>query len=258
MKIFAIPAFADNYIWALHTSDKEVYVVDPGEAAPVENMLSEKGLTLAGILVTHHHADHTGGIAALCSNRSIPVYGPSGNHIRGITHPVAEGDTVTVAGIALDVMAVPGHTLDHLAYVARKEGEPAALFCGDTLFAGGCGRLFEGTAEMMYTSLRRIGALPADTRVYCAHEYTVSNLRFALKADPDNPELKQRYQAELDKRQRNIPTLPSTILLEQRTNPFLRCHSANIRANVGKNMAQNLLSDDISTFAFLRRWKDQS
>lgn len=255
MRVSPIPAFTDNYIWALHTSNSGVFVVDPGDAVPVEEFLQAHKLQLNGILITHHHADHTGGIRALCEDRQIPVYGPAQSGIRGITHAVADGDLVSLPNNSLTVIAVPGHTLDHIAYLFDSPDDTPALFCGDTLFAGGCGRLFEGTAEMMYTSLRRLGALPDATRVFCAHEYTVNNLRFALKAEPDNTALAERLKAELEKRQQNLPTLPSTILQEQRTNPFLRCHIASIRANVGQNMAQSLLSD-VETFACLRRWKD--
>jgi len=257
MKIEPIPAFSDNYIWALHVGKSNIWVVDPGDAKPVEQYLASHELKLDGILITHHHADHTGGITSLCATRKIPVYGPD-SRIQGITDRLADGDQIQIGDIRITVLAVPGHTLDHLAYVLEMAGQSPVLFCGDTLFAGGCGRLFEGTAAMMYTSLLRLGALPADTLVYCTHEYTLSNLRFALKAEPDNLELIDRYQRELDKRERNLPTLPSTILLEQRTNPFLRCHTASIKANIGQIMAQSLQSDDIETFASLRRWKDSA
>jgi hydroxyacylglutathione hydrolase len=265
MKITAIPAFSDNYIWAIQNLSGDVFVVDPGDAAPVEQFLTHHQLTLRGILITHHHADHTGGIKALCTGRDIPVFGPAGDHIKGITHPLADTDEIEVLQRKFKVMSVPGHTLDHIAYFMTSTGTNTdtqtcgnpALFCGDTLFAGGCGRLFEGTAEMMYTSLRQIEALPDNTSVYCAHEYTVSNLAFALKADPDNEALIERIKTESLKREQGLPTLPSTILRERRTNPFLRCHTVSLRVNVGKNMAQSLHSD-IETFAWLRRWKDQS
>lgn len=265
MKITPIPAFRDNYIWALQHDDNHVYVVDPGDAVPVEAFLQQHQLLLQGILITHHHADHTGGIVELCRQRQIPVFGPRGGHIKGITHPLEGGDEIDVLGRKLQIISVPGHTLDHIAYylpgqlsdAAQHHSDSPALFCGDTLFAGGCGRLFEGTAEMMYTSLRQLQALPDDTRIYCAHEYTLSNLTFALKADPDNSALAERISIESDKRTQGLPTLPSTILLERRTNPFLRCHTHSLQANVGQNMAQSLHSD-VETFALLRRWKDQS
>lgn len=265
MRITPIAAFRDNYIWALQNDQNEVYVVDPGDAAPVEAFLELHQLSLTGILITHHHADHTGGILDLCSTRNIPVYGPSGDHIKGISHPLVANDELEVLGRNLRVLSVPGHTLDHIAYYmtpgTKASFSPAeehpALFCGDTLFAGGCGRLFEGTAEMMYTSLRQIEALPENTRIYCAHEYTLSNLAFAQQVEPDNQALAERVKIESDKREQGLPTLPSNILLERRTNPFLRCHIVSLQANVGKNMAQSLHSD-VETFAFLRRWKDQS
>ncbi|MDO8908846.1 MAG: hydroxyacylglutathione hydrolase [Pseudohongiella sp.] len=254
MTITPIPAFKDNYIWAIQNDVNEVFVVDPGDAVPVEEFLTHNQLTLSGILITHHHADHTGGLADLCMARNIPVYGPSGGHIKGITHPVRDSDEIHVFGHKLIVMAVPGHTLDHIAYY--MPADTPSLFCGDTLFAGGCGRLFEGTAEMMYTSLRQIEALPGSTQIYCAHEYTLNNLAFAQRADPDNAALTERIKTETDKRRQGLPTLPSSILLEQRTNPFLRCHTDSLQANVGRNMAQSLHSE-IETFAALRRWKDQ-
>lgn len=264
MKITGISAFSDNYIWALQNDSHEVYVVDPGEAGPVEAFLELHNLVLSGLLITHHHRDHTGGIGDLIRSRKIPVFGPAGGHINGITHPVSHGDKINVFGRTLSVMSVPGHTLDHIAYYmdahdnARLSGNEApALFCGDTLFAGGCGRLFEGTAEMMYTSLRQIDALPDNTRVYCAHEYTLANLAFAKRVEPDNQALDERIKTESVKRSQGLPTLPSTILLERRTNPFLRCHIVSLQANVGQNMAQSLQSDT-ETFALLRRWKDQS
>lgn len=251
MKIVPIPAFRDNYIWALVHESGQVAVVDPGDAGPVEHFLAHNALTLTAILITHHHSDHTGGIQALCRERNVPVYGPAGDHIPGINRPVQDGATFTVLGQTLRVMAVPGHTLDHLAYVLQQEDQAPALFCGDTLFAGGCGRLFEGSAEMMYTSLRKICALPDDTRVYCAHEYTLSNLAFARLAEPDNPALISRLEEESDKRARGEVTLPSTISLERRTNPFLRCHTVNLQTRLGS-------TTEAETFALLRQWKDRS
>lgn len=262
LHVSPIPAFKDNYIWALSDSNGDVVVVDPGTAAPVEDFLSANSYRLSAILITHHHADHTGGIDDLCKNRDIPVFGPAGGHIAGITNTVLEGDVVAVLGTHLRVMAVPGHTLDHLAYILQmpvtgQEPDALSLFCGDTLFAGGCGRLFEGTADIMYTSLLRIGALPESTRIYCAHEYTLGNLNFAAKAEPDNSAITVRQEIELIKREQALPTLPTTISEELRTNPFLRCHSVSLKKQVATQMAQELHSD-LETFMYLRRWKDQS
>lgn len=308
LHITPIPAFSDNYIWALSSADvnasadvKDItdamdasgaraVIVDPGDAAPVLRWLANKQVTLTGILITHHHADHTGGLAALLeSYPDIPVYGPAGGHIPLINSAVEDGDTLELFGRRVEVIAVPGHTLDHLAYLFEeglfedslfKEGPFAdrptsgdtssdsegadstapLLFCGDTLFAAGCGKLFEGTADMMYTSLHRLASLQPNTRVYCAHEYTLSNLRFAMNAEPDNTALRDRMTREQDRRDLGIPTLPSTILLEQRTNPFLRCHSDCLQHAVTSWATAQRLDppgNDREIFALLRRWKDQ-
>lgn len=260
--ITPIRAFADNYIWAIANSNGDVVIVDPGDAAPVEAYLAKTGQTLKALLITHHHADHTGGIIELCKTREIPVYGPPGNRIKGITQSVLDGDSLALLGTQFKVLAVPGHTLDHIAFLLQMpENQNSthifSLFCGDTLFAAGCGRLFEGSPEMMYTSLLRIGALPEDTHIYCAHEYTLSNLSFAIKAEPDNLQIKSRQNAEAEKRGLGLPTLPTTIFQELRTNPFLRCHSVSLKKQVSAHMARELHSD-LETFVYLRRWKDQS
>jgi hydroxyacylglutathione hydrolase len=254
-------AFKDNYIWAISGSNGDVIVVDPGDASPVEVYLAKTGQRLKAILITHHHADHTGGLIELCKAREIPVYGPPGNHIQGITQTVLDGDVLTLIGAQFQVLAVPGHTLDHVAFLMRipdsqLPNDKLSLFCGDTLFAAGCGRLFEGSPEMMYTSLLRIGALPEDTHIYCAHEYTLSNLGFAINAEPDNLHIMRRQKTELEKREQGLPTLPTTIFEELRTNPFLRCHSVSLKKQVSAHMAQELHSD-LETFVYLRRWKDQ-
>lgn len=257
LTVHPIPAFRDNYIWAFSTDQSHVYVVDPGDAEPVFSYLAANNLHLAGILITHHHPDHTGGIKALVESGNVPVYGPSGGHIQGITHALKDGETIQVAGLDFRVMAVPGHTLDHIAYYCAQplQNRDGILFCGDTLFAAGCGRLFEGTPQMMYTSLRSLAALPANTAVYCTHEYTLGNLAFALAAEPGNPDIAERQAKEIRKRDAGIPTLPSDISLELRTNPFLRCHSDNLRETVSAQSGL-VLSDDVDTFAALRRWKD--
>ena len=253
--ISPIPAFKDNYIWMLHTpTSKDVLVVDPGDAAAVEARLAADGLNLAGILITHHHYDHTGGIAELTRNRSIPVYGPDNPAISGITHPVKDGDIVDINDIRFTIMATPGHTLDHIAYFTEF-GDNPALFCGDTLFVGGCGRLFEGTAQQMYASLSRLAALPGNTRVYCAHEYTLANLQFALAVEPDNPILQQQAQDVAKLRTNNQPTVPSILSQELATNPFLRSDQpAVIQAACNRGCDANATPAQV--LGTIRAWKD--
>lgn len=261
LTITPIPAFNDNYIWALQNSDGQVYVVDPGDANPVKAWLQTHQLTLAGILITHHHADHTGGLDELLALAPVPVFGPARGHIRQLDHRLQEGDQVTVFGHCFDIMETPGHTLDHIVYFYpgrdNDPDNPPLLFCGDTLFAGGCGRIFEGDPPMMYNSLQRLATLPAATRVYCAHEYTLANLAFAAGAEPDNDELARRQVTERRQRDQQRPTLPSTILLEQRTNPFLRCHSPSLQATVEQRVSQKL-DTGVELFTALRRLKDQA
>lgn len=243
-----VRAFTDNYIWVLSKAGEAV-AVDPGDATPLLQFLQNTGLKLSALLITHHHADHIGGINRLKATAAgLTVYGPG--EIPGVTRPVVEGDTVTVLGEAFQVLAVPGHTLDHLAY---SNGEH--LFCGDTLFGAGCGRLFEGTPRQMYQSLQKLAALPDSTKVYPAHEYTLSNLRFAQAADPANPALAQRIYDDEATLARGTPTLPSRISLEKQTNPFLRAGEAALRASAQAHCGKNL-ADPIEVFATLRAWKN--
>jgi hydroxyacylglutathione hydrolase len=260
LHITPIPAFADNYIWAMVAGSKCV-VVDPGDAAPVINFLSERSLTLDAILVTHHHADHIGGVADLTARWPVPVYGPAAENIACVTHALRDGDTValpTFTTAPFRVIEVPGHTRGHIAYVSGD-----ILFCGDTLFAAGCGRLFEGTAAQLHASLTRLAALPEKTRVFCTHEYTLSNLRFAMAVDAENSELTQRVFVEQERRARSEPTLPSSIALERATNPFLRCttsgiiESAQAFARAHPNLNDASLSNEVSVFAVLRQWKNE-
>ena len=253
LQVTAIPAFADNYLWLIHDG-RHAIVVDPGDAAPVEAALSSGQLKLAAILLTHHHRDHAGGVADLLRQRDIPVFGPANENIPGITHPVSEGDTVrlTTPAINLGVLDVPGHTAGHVAYIDHEDGW---LFCGDTLFAGGCGRLFEGTPEQMTQSLGKLAALPDATKVYCAHEYTVSNLRFAVAAEPGNAAVAERLNQAQAARERGERTVPSTIGEEKQTNPFLRYREPGILQSL-RSQAPLASHDPVAAFAALREWKN--
>ncbi len=255
LEIVPIPAFADNYIWAMLRDDHCV-VVDPGDAAPVSEFLAARQLTLDAILITHHHADHVGGVATLTSRSPVPVYGPATEDIKGVTHVLHENDHVTLPKFVDEpfrVMEVPGHTSGHIAYVSGD-----ILFCGDTLFAAGCGRMFEGTAQQLHTSLMRLAALPDTTRVFCTHEYTLSNLRFALAVDGENSVLIERSFIEQERRARGVPTLPSNIALERATNPFLRCAEPALILSARDHA--NVKSADLTTatdvFSVLRQWKN--
>ena len=255
MKIIPVPAFRDNYIWLVHDG-RHALVVDPGDAAAVEDALLSHALELGAILVTHHHPDHTGGLAALLAKRAVPVYGPAGEAIEHVDHPVFEGDEIRIAtpGIALRVLEVPGHTAGHVAYVGI-DSEPGLVFCGDTLFSAGCGRLFEGTPAQLQRSLARLAALPPDTRVYCTHEYTLSNLAFARAAEPHNVE-RDAWAAHCEAlRARGEPTLPSTIGRERAINPFLRCDQPGVIDRVTAHAGRRP-QDALECLAGLRAWKD--
>ena len=254
LSIKPIPAFNDNYIWLLQiTGQSTAYVVDPGDAQAVEKALMEKSLDLAGILITHHHHDHTGGISELTRNRKIPVYGPVSSNISGITHPLSDGDQVLLAGITFQIIATPGHTLDHIVYFSATS-EPI-LFCGDTLFGGGCGRLFEGSPELMFHSLNKLANLPENTKVYCAHEYTLSNLRFCTAVEPDNLRLQARIATDSLLREQNQPTIPTILSTELKTNPFLRCHVPSI-ITAAEQYSGEQLSDSVNVLRVIRAWKD--
>lgn len=262
--VLPVPAFRDNYIWLIRLGTTAI-VVDPGDAGPVEAALSGSRLRLAGIVLTHHHHDHVGGVPALVARRpDVPVYGPRKSTIGQVTSKVGEGDTIAfrnsdgrawASSLDLSVIEIPGHTLDHIACFGSIDGHPA-LFCGDTLFAAGCGRLFEGTAEEMHRSLSRLAALPPETLIYCGHEYTVANLEFAVAVEPDNSAIRTRLQHARALRAEGRVTLPSTIGLERETNPFLRCETSAVRAAAEK-VQPGASGSAVATFAAIRAWKDR-
>jgi len=254
LQIEPIAAFSDNYIWLLINQDtRAAVVVDPGDAAPVEAVLSEHDLRLEGIMITHHHFDHVGGLAQLRETHACHVWGPHNPGIDGIDSRLGEGDHVEILGVDFTIIEVPGHTMDHIAFY--HEGERPLLFCGDTLFAGGCGRVFEGTFPMMHASLKKLAALPPATAVYCAHEYTLANLAFAQAVEPDNQALAERVAEAEATRAQSKPTVPSTLALELETNPFLR---AETPALAGALSAAGKLEGETGdeVFATVRSWKD--
>ena len=254
LTILTVPAFQDNYLWIIHNG-KHAVVVDPGDAKPILTALQQHHLQLVGILLTHHHADHIGGVASLLERTQVPVYGPKNDGIKCITQPLEDNDRVHIVELNLNfkVILVAGHTLGHIAYYCEEQDW---LFCGDTLFGGGCGRLFEGTPQQMHTSLMRLANLPSQTEVYCAHEYTLSNLRFALALEPNNIALINRIESDTEKRRLGIPTIPSQIGIEKATNPFLRCNSTELINNLIANDKIKAASDEVSHFAALRSWKN--
>ena len=251
MQIHPITAFNDNYIWALIDSNHAI-IVDPGDAQPVIEFLDKHQYQLSEILITHHHWDHTNGVEALRKKYGAPVFAPAKENIPHAT-PVNENyHIIRIHSFPeIKILDIPGHTLGHIAYLIEE-----ALFCGDTLFAAGCGRLFEGTAAQMYASLQKLANLPEATKIYCGHEYTLNNLNFAKIVEPNNQDIVQRIEKVKQMRDRDQPSLPSTISAEKTTNPFLRCHHESVRQSVEKHVGQ-ALNNPLEVFTFLRQWKDK-
>jgi hydroxyacylglutathione hydrolase len=250
-----VRAFADNYIWLIEAphAPARVVAVDPGEAAPVIAELNRSGASLAAIFLTHHHADHIGGVSDLLRLGPVPVIGPDDDRIPGRTRTVRDRERCELPdlGLAFDILHVPGHTLSHIAFWGH-----GALFCGDTLFSAGCGRMFEGTPTQMNASLNRLRALPPETEMFCGHEYTAANLRFALTVDAANSAALEYQEGVARLRAAGVPTLPSRMSLEIRVNPFLRCDAAAVRT-AAETRAGRPLRESAEVFAVLRAWKDQ-
>lgn len=250
-RIIAIPALSDNYIWAIVNQSGQTIVIDPGESDGVIDFLQKEQLSLQAILITHHHWDHTNGIAGILHHFKVPVYGPASERIANVTHPVNDNDQIHIANFpSFTVLSIPGHTRGHIAYRVRNH-----VFCGDTLFAAGCGRLFEGTPPQMYQSLQRLAALPNETLIYCAHEYTLNNLRFAQTVEPTNQNITKRIEKIKKIRDLGNPSLPVPLADEKLTNPFLRCTEAPIQEAASRHLGTSL-ADPIAIFAEIRKWKD--
>ena len=251
LSVEPIKAFEDNYIWLVTTNEGSI-VVDPGESSKIIKLIDENKINLKGIFVTHHHYDHTDGLKDLSKKLNIDIYGPN-NNINEINKRVKNSDHISILGIDFEIIEVPGHTLDHIAFYSFNDGKPI-LFCGDTLFAGGCGRIFEGTYQQMFESLNKLSSLPKNTKIYCGHEYTLSNLKFAIEADSSNKDLIKEY--ERIKRLRNIdcPSLPSTLDRELKVNPFLRYNNYSIKNKIKKKFG--ISGNGLDIFTALRKWKD--
>ena len=254
LNVTPIPAFEDNYIWAIHAPETaNIFVVDPGEAEPVEAYLNEHELNLAGILITHHHGDHTGGVAALTAEREIPVYGPAESPFDGITDPLNNDSVLEIFGLPVDIYEVPGHTLDHISYLF--DGVTPQLFCGDTLFLAGCGRLFEGTAEQMLAAMHYFRGLSDTTLVYCTHEYSLANLAFAIAVEPENNDIINCMETCRELRENNQVTLPSNIQQEKRINPYMRTDQPTV-ISAAINYDSQAQTSETAVLAALREWKN--
>ena len=246
-----IKAYDDNYIWLISTNEGSI-IVDPGESKEIIKGINENKIDLKGILITHHHFDHTNGLQDLLNIDDFDVFGPV-NNINGINKKVVEPDKFSIIGLDFEVIDLPGHTLDHIGFYSFNNGNPI-LFCGDTLFAAGCGRVFEGTYKQMFEALKKISKLPKNTKVYCGHEYTLSNIKFALEVDPNNIIIQDEYRHVKELIKSDIPSLPTTIEKELEINPFLRCNNLDIQKNIIEKF--NVGNSEFEIFTAIRKWKD--
>ena len=251
LSVKPIKAYQDNYIWLVSTNEGSI-VVDPGESKKILNLIDNNEIDLKGVLITHHHFDHTNGLSDLLNERGLEVYGPK-NNVNGINNIVKNNDKFTVIGIDFEVIEIPGHTLDHIAFYSFNDGEPI-LFCGDTLFSGGCGRVFEGTFDQMFIALKKISKYPKETKIFCGHEYTLSNLKFALAVDENNEDLIEEYDNIKNIVDSGNPSLPTILEKELKINPFLRCDNHHIKNKIVSKF--NTSDDELEVFCALRQWKD--
>lgn len=254
MQLTAIPSYQTNYIWLIRDTDTHTaWVVDPGDERPVVEYLTAHSLKLSGILITHKHWDHVNGLPGLTARYSVPVYGPHNAPVREIDHRVGEGDIIDLGYIRFEVLETPGHTDDHIVYYSEQQ---KMLFCGDTVFSAGCGRLFDGTLESMYQSIMRIRSLPDETAIYCAHEYTVQNVEFALAVEPANDALVSYSHWCRRELQQRRPTLPTSVHLEKQINPFMRCDVDGVQ-NMAARRVNGVTGKPFETFKVLREWKNR-
>ena len=251
LSIKPIKALSDNYIWLVTTNEGSI-VIDPGESKQIIDLVKSNEIDLEGILITHHHYDHTNGIEEILKYKKVEVYGPK-NNVNSITKRVKQNDVFNLIGLKFEVIETPGHTLDHIAFYCLKD-EKSILFCGDTLFSGGCGRVFEGTYSQMYESLKKLSKLPEDTQIFCGHEYTSSNLQFACAVEPNNQYIKEYNEEIIEKIKNGVPSLPSNLKIEHMINPFIRCNEENLIDNINKKFGE--VSSEIEIFSTLRKWKD--
>ena len=251
LTIKPIKALSDNYIWLVTTNEGSI-VIDPGESKQIIDLVKSNEIDLEGILITHHHYDHTNGIEEILKYKKVEVYGPK-NNVNSITKRVKQNDVFNLIGLKFEVIETPGHTLDHIAFYCLKD-EESILFCGDTLFSGGCGRVFEGTYSQMYESLKKLSKLPEDTQIFCGHEYTSSNLQFACAVEPNNQFIREYNEEIIEKTKNGEPSLPSSLKIEHMINPFIRCNEENLIDNINKKFGE--VSSEIEIFSTLRKWKD--